>query len=234
MPPSSPATASNVHILGTRTGIVKALLGFRKNFHKIPVVLPDAAFERQFIGICAADLDRVVRDLFERLRIARGYKRREITLATDSPDSTLTTTDFTLDLSYTLDAGEPSDYQISYDLYGIRDIGVFADEPLNAVFAGIFNRISFPFAETVPMETLIDELEAVPGGASGLLYPPDYSECMVSLPGFLGSVRLTSSQMEVINPAATSPADLVKTFAGASELLASNPTLARLIPRRGA
>ena len=100
------------------------------------------------------------------------------------------------------------------------------------VFAGIFNRISFPFAETVPMETLIDDLEAAPGGAAGLTYPPDYSECVVSLPGYLGKVRLTSSQMEVINSNPTSPADLVKTFVDAREILASNPTLARLIPRR--
>jgi hypothetical protein len=232
MQPTPPA-ASNVHILGTRTGIVKALLGFRKNFHRIPVVLPDAAYERQFIGICAADLDRLVRDLFERLRTARGYKRREITLATDSPATTMTTTDFTLDIAYALDAGEPADYQITYDLHSIRDIGVFADEQLNGVFAGIFNRIAFPFAEAVAMEKLIDDLEAVPGGASGLLYPPDCRECLVSLPGYLGNVRLTSTQMEVINPTSTSPADLVKTFVDASELLASNPTLARLIPRRG-
>ena len=234
MPPPATSSSRGVHILGTRTGIVKALLGFRKNIHRIPVVLPDPAYERQFIGICAADLDRVVRDLFERLRIARGYKRREITLATDSPASTLTTTDFTLDLVYSLDAAEPADYQINYDLHGIRDIGAFADEQLNAVFAGIFNRIAFPFAEKVVLETLIDDLEALPGTATSLLYPPDCSECVVRLPGYPGKVRLTSSQMEVINPSATSPGELVKTFVEAGELLASNPTLARLIPRRQA
>ena len=232
--PSSSSAGPNVHILGTRIGTVKTLLGFRKTFHRIPVVLPDPAFERQFIGMCAADLDRLVRDLFERLRIARGYKRREITLATDSPGSTLTTTDFALDLGYAIDAREPADYQISYDLYNIRDIAVFADEQLNGVFAGIFNRVAFPFAETVPMESLIDDLEAAPGGASGLVYPPDYSECLVSLPGYPGKVRLTSTQMEVINPHPTSPADLVKAFVEAREILASNPTLAELLPRRTA
>jgi hypothetical protein len=212
----SPSAGPDVHILGARTGIVKALLGYRKNFHRIPVALPDAAYERQFIGICAADLDRLVRDLF------------------DSHASTLNTTDFTLDLAYALDVREPADYQITYDLHGIRDIGVFADEPLNAVFAGIFNRIAFRFPKAVAMETLIDELEAMPGGASGLLYPPDCRECLVSLPGLLGNVRLTSAQMEVIHPSATSPAELVQTFADASEILAANPILAKLIPRRGA
>jgi hypothetical protein len=231
---STPTAGPDVHILGTRTGIVKALLGFRKNFHRIPVVLPDAAFERQFIGMCAGDLDRMVRDIFERLRAARGYKRREITLATDSPASTLTTTDFTLDLVYMLDAAEPADYHITYDLHGIRDIGVFADETLNVVFAGIFNRIAFPFPAALEMEALIDELEEAPGGAADLEYPPDYRECTVSLPGFAGRVRLTSTQMEVVNRTATSPADLVKTFVEASELLAANPTLARLLPRRTA
>ena len=230
----TPSAGPDVHILGTRTGIVKALLGFRKTFHRIPVVLPDAAFERQFIGMCAGDLDRMVRDIFERLRAARGYKRREITLATDSPASTLTTTDFTLDLVYALDAAEPADYHITYDLHGIRDIGVFADEPLNIVFAGIFNRIAFPFPTAVNMEALIDELEATPGGAADLEYPPDCRECTVSLPGFTGRVRLNATQMEVVNRAATSPADLVKTFVEASELLAANPTLARLLPRRTA
>ncbi len=231
MSPVTTTSSPNVRILGTRTGIVKALAGFRKTFHRIPMTLPDPPFERQFIGMCSADLDKLARDLFERLRIARGYKRREITLATDSPGSTLTTTDFTLDLSYALDAAEPSNYQISYDLHTIRDIAVFADEPLNAIFAGIFNRISFPFAKKASVETLIDELEAAPAGAANLQYPPDCSECVVSLPGYAGKVRLTATQLEVINVSPTSPADLIKTFVEASEILASNATLAKLMPK---
>lgn len=230
----TPSTTSGpaVHLLGTRTGIVKALLGYRKNFHRIPMALPDPGYERQFASICSPDLDKLARDLFERLRMARGYKRREITLATDAPVSTLTTTDFTLDLAYSPDRREPADYQIDYDLHSIRDIGVFADEALNGVFAGLFNRISFPFGSKVPLEALIDELEAVPGGASQLVYPPDCSECELSLAGYAGKVRLTAAQLEVINPGAASPADLIRMFVDASELLAANPTLKRLLPRR--
>ena len=52
------------------------------------------------------------------------------------------------------------------------------------------------------------------------------------LTGYVGEVRVTGREMEVISPAGSSPAELVKTFVQASEILAANPTLERLLPRR--
>ena len=54
----------------------------------------------------------------------------------------------------------------------------------------------------------------------------------MQLSGLAGVVRLTPRQLEVISPAGASPAELVKAFVEASEVLAANPTLERLIPRR--
>lgn len=232
MSQNPPAETRNVHLLGTRPGNVKNLLGFRKGFHKIPAVLPDFSFERQFPAICAADLEQLSRELFEKLRAARGYKRKEINLNVGSPDSTVTTTDFTLDLRYELDPADPGDYRLVHDLHTIRDIAVFADGSLNDVFRGIFNRVSFSFGQSINMEDLIDELEETPGGSSNLKYPPDCSECSIQLPGFVGIVRVTPRELEVVSPAGASPAELVKTFVEASDVLAANPTLERLIPRR--
>ena len=189
-------------------------------------------FERQFGAMAEPDLDRLARELFEKLRAGRGYKRKEINLNLDSPTATLTTTDFTLDLSYAPDAADPGDYALTYDLHSIRDITVFADGSLNDVFTGVFNRVSLSFGEAIDMEDAIDELEDAPGGAANLRYPPDCSECTVQLPGLVGVVRLTPRQLEVVSPAGASPAELVKTFVAASEVLAANPTLERLLPRR--
>ena len=82
------------------------------------------------------------------------------------------------------------------------------------------------------MEDLIDELEDAPGGSSNLTYPPDCSECSIRLEGFVGNVRVTPRELEVVSPMGTSPAELVKTFVEAIDVLAANPTLERLIPRR--
>lgn len=232
MPPSPSAEVRNVHLLGAKPGNVKNLTGFRKGFHKIPATLPDSMFERQFGAMAEPDLDRLARELFEKLRAGRGYKRKEINLNLDAPTATLTTTDFTLDLIYSPDPADPGDYLLTYDLHSIRDIAVFADGSLNDVFAGLFNRVSFSFGQAIDMENLIDELEEAPGGSASLRYPPDCSECIVQLPGYTGVVRVTPRQLEVVSPAGASPAELVKTFVEASEVLAANPTLERLIPRR--
>ena len=231
---SNPSSAEvrSVHLLGSRPGHVKNLLGFRKGFHKIPALLPDHAFERAFPAISEPDLDRLAREIFEKLRAARGYKRKEIHFSIGAPDATLTTTDFTLDLRYEVDAADPNDCFLIHDLHTIRDIAVFADGSLNEVFAGVFGRVSLKFSERIILENLIDELEEAPGGAAALRYPPDCSECLVMLPGFTGTVRVTSRELEVVSPAGASPAELVKTFVEASEMLASNPTLEKLIPRR--
>ena len=233
MPSPSSTEVNRVHLLGTRPGNVKSLGGFRKGFHKVPATLPDAMFERQFAAMCASDLEQLARELFEKLRTARGYKRKEINLNVDAPNATLTTTDFTLDLLYALDPEDPGDFRLTYDLHTIRDIAVFGDGSLNEVFAGVFNRVSLSFGESIDMEDLIDELEDQPGGQANLQYPPDCSECLVRLPGYVGEVRVTARELEVISPAGASPAELVKTFVGASEVLAANPTLEKLIPRRG-
>ena len=229
---SSSAEVGNVHLLGSKPGNVKNLSGFRKGFHKVPATLPDAMFERQFGPMAEPDLDKLARELFEKLRAGRGYKRKEINLNLDAPTATLTTSDFTLDLTYSPDPADPGDYALTYDLHSIRDIAVFGDGSLNDVFAGIFNRVSFSFGQSIDMENLIDELEDAPGGSASLRYPPDCSECIVQLPGYAGVVRVTPRQLEVVSPAGASPAELVKTFVEASEVLAANPTLERLIPRR--
>lgn len=224
--------SSSARLAGARAGNVKNLLGFRKGFHRVPNVLPDANYERQFAAICAPNLLELANGLFERLRAARGYKRREISLACDAPSATLTTVDFTVDLLYAPGPEEPGDFQLSYDLHTIRDIAVFADGSLNEVFAGVFNKVALTFASPVDMHDVIDDLEDAPGGAANLRYPPDCSECFLRLPGFVGEVRVTSRDLEVISPAAAAPAELVRTFVEASEALAANPTLAKLIPRR--
>ena len=233
VPPMTPPPESRTaRLAGARAGNVKNLLGFRKGVHRVPGVLPDAGYQRQFAAICAPDLQEYASGLFERLRAARGYKRREIHLACEPPSATLTTVDFTFDVLYSPGPDDPGDYQIAYDLHTIRDIAVFADGSLNEVFAGVFNRVAFPFAEPVTMEDVIDELEAAPGGAAALRYPPDCRECFLKLPGFIGEVRVTARALEVISPAAAAPAELVRTFVEASDALAAHPTLARLIPRR--
>ena len=93
----STAEVNRVHLLGTRPGNVKNLGGFRKGFHKVPAVMPDAMFERQFAAMCAPDLEDLSRGLFEKLRAARGYKRKEINLNVDAPNATLTTTHYKMD-----------------------------------------------------------------------------------------------------------------------------------------
>lgn len=228
---ASPASPS-ARLAGARAGNVKNLLGFRKGVHRIPNVLPDANYERQFGAICSPDLETLASGLFERLRAARGYKRREINLAADAPSATLTTVDFTVDILYAPGPEEPGDFLLTHDLHTIRDIGVFADGSLNEVFAGVFNKVALSFAAPVSMEEVIDELEEAPGGAASLRYPADCHECFLRLPGFIGEVRITAKGLEVISPAAAAPAELVRTFIEASEALAGNPTLAKLIPRR--
>ena len=215
--PKRPAEAtspfiSRISLVGRDSGRVKALAGFKKQHHTVPDAV-NAATEGFLAKLCAAELAAEAEQFYQRAKTAFGYKRTELALAVSSPVAVLTAKDFTLEITFALQADDPSSYTITRTLHSLRETEGAAQPQLNDVFAAGFSGIIFGLVKGVPVEAVIDAVEAR-GGEDGLAvnYPSDCQHCVITVDGVKAEVICDGATLEMRFPRAGSPAELVEAF----------------------
>ena len=169
--PKRPAEAaspfiSRISLVGRDAGRVKALAGFKKQHHTVPDAV-NAATEGFLAKLCATELATEAEQFFQRAKSAFGYKRTELALAVSSPVAVLTAKDFTLEIAYALQPDDPAGYGITRTLHSLSETEGAARPELNELFAAKFSGIVFDLVKGVPVEAVIDAVEAR-GGEDGL------------------------------------------------------------------
>lgn len=219
---------AEIAFVGRSGGRVKTLSGFRKPHHTVP----DAAnaTTNAFLGkICAGELGAEAENLFQAIRAAFGYKRRELSLELASPAAVLTAKDFVVDIAYELEPAEPSHYAVTTQLRGLREATIARSEPMTQVFAGRFSEISFLLRKGASVEAVIDAIEAADRGTElSVTYPSDCRECEITVAGVDASVRCTATALEIVFPRASAPRELIEAFASVREAFRFDPVLAKL------
>ena len=215
--PKRPAEAaspfiSRISLVGRDTGRVKALAGFKKQHHTVPDAV-NAATEGFLAKLCATELAAEAEQFYQRAKTAFGYKRTELALTVGSPVAVLTAKDFTLEITFALQADDPSSYTITRTLHSLRETEGAAQPQLNDVFAAGFSGIIFGLVKGVPVEAVIDAVEAR-GGEDGLAvnYPSDCQHCVITVDGVKAEVICDGATLEMRFPRAGSPAELVEAF----------------------
>lgn len=225
-PPPSVVTA--LSFVGRTGGAVKTLPGFQKGRHTLPTAVNPAT--TAFLAkLCEAELTELAESFFQRTREALGYKRRELTLSLASPAALLTAKDFTLELLYSLEEADPARYTVAHTLHGLRDAAFAARPEFEDVFANTFTDLVFTLRRGVSVEAVIDAVEALgPDHALAVTYPSDCRDCTLAVPGTDATVRCTGATLELVFPAAGSPAALLDGFAAVRAAFALSPELAAL------
>jgi hypothetical protein len=202
-----------IAFVGRSGGQVKALGGFRKGHH----TLPDAANDttNAFLGkICAGELGAEAEALFQAVRAGLGYKRKDVTLAVASPHAVLTAKDFSVEIDYQLEAGEPTRYAVTTTLRELRSAELARSEAMSAVFARRFSEISFALNKGASVEAVVDAIEGLDAEKGlSVSYPSDCSECEIRVEGVDAHVRCTQSALEMVFPRAGAPRELIDAFA---------------------
>ena len=216
-------------MVGRGSGLVKTLGGFRKAHHTVPDAVNAAT--TAFLGkLCAGDLAEEGEKFFQAAKGALGYKRAQLTLEVASPTAVLTAKDFTVEISYALEANEPARYAITTFLRGLRSEAVARAEGFSQTFAGRFSEISFTLKKAAKVEAVIDVIEALDGeGGLAVNYPSDYRECMIGVEGVDAEVRCTGGSLEIVFPRAGAPVELIDGFAAVRGAFQINKVLAGLI-----
>ncbi len=225
-PPPSVVTA--LSFVGRTGGAVKTLPGFQKGRHTLPTAVTPAT--TAFLAkLCEAELTALAEAFFQRSREAFAYKRRELALSVASPAATLTAKDFTFELLYSLEEPDPARYTVTHTLHGLRAASFAARPEVEAVFVNTFTDLVFTLRRGVQIEAVIDAVESLDSGHElSVHYPSDCRDCTLAVPGTDATVRCTGATLELVFPAAGSPAALLEGFAAVRSAFSLSPTLAAL------
>ena len=222
---------SQISLTGRSSGAVKTLGGFRKQHHTVPDAV-NAATSAFLAKLCAAELATEGEDFFQRAKATLGYKRTDLALDVASPAAVLTAKDFTLELAYALQAGDPGSYEIVRTLHSLRKGDLVERPEFNELFAATFSGIVFGLAKNVKVEAVIDVIEARAGeGGLTVSYPSDCRHCLLTVEEVAAEVICDGMTLEMRFPRNGSPAELVEAFAAvrAAFALTKNRVLAGLL-----
>jgi hypothetical protein len=220
---------ASLSFLGRSGGAVKSLAGFQKGRHTLPTAA-NATTNAFLAKLCAAELEAQAEAFFQHARSALGYKRLELTLQFASPAAVLTAKDFTFELAYALEEADPSRYSITQTLRELRCAELVRRPEFAAVFAGLFTELTLALRKGLSVEAVIDLVEALDADAAlAVAYPSDCSECTLTIPSVDAAVRCTSTSIDLVFPAAGSPAELLDGFAAVRTAFALSPGLAELL-----
>lgn len=220
---------AGISFVGRGGGAVKALSGFKKGHH----TLPDAAnaTTNAFLGkICERELADEAEKLFQDVRTALGYKRKDIALTVASPLAMLGAKDFSVEIFYALEEREPERYSVTTTLRGVINVELLRTAEFAGVFAGRFTEISFALKKGARVEAVIDAIEELDrDDGLAVTYPSDYADCTIAVEGVDAVVRCTGATLEIVFPRAMGPAELIEAFAVVREAFRISKGLSGLI-----
>jgi hypothetical protein len=220
---------AGINFVGRDDGDVKTLSGFKKGHHTVP----DAAnaTTNAFLGkLCVGELADEAEKLFQEVRAALDYKRKDMALSVTSPLAVLSARDFTVEIFYALEEREPARYAVTTTLRGLMSAELARKEEFARIFAGRFTEISFALRKGASVEAVVDAIEELESD-DGLTvtYPSDCHECTIAVEGIDATVRCTGSTLEVVFPRAGGPAELIDAFATVREAFRISKGLSGLI-----
>ena len=230
MPDPLPArVVTGIAFVGRGGGLVKALAGFKKGHHS----LPDAAnaTTNAFLGkICATELADDAERLFQEVRAALDYKRKDLALSLASPLAVLTAKDFAVELFYALEERDPARYLVTTTLRDLRDADLARRDEFARVFSGKFTEISLALRKGARVEAVIDAIEALDGeGGLSVTYPSDCRDCVIRVTDVAAEVRCTGAAIEIVFPRGGAPGELLDAFAAVRDAFQISKALSGLI-----
>ena len=221
---------SRISLVGRSHGVVKNLGGFKKQHHTVPDAVNAAT--TAFLGkLCAGELAAEGETLFQRAKLALGYKRADLSLEVTSPTAVLTAKDFVLEIAYALEAADPAGYGVTRTLHGLRSGELVELAEFNELFAAMFAGIVFSLTKNVRVEAVVDAVESGVGDGLAVHYPSDCRHCILTVEGVVAEVICDGATLELRFPRNGSPAELITSFAAvrAAFALTKNRVLAGLL-----
>ncbi len=223
---------SQVSLVGRGGGAFKSLGGFDKSRHTVPDAVNNAT--SGFLAkLCTPELSAEAEDFFQRAKAALSYKRKDLGLDVTSPLAVLSAKDFTLEIAYALESGDPAHYTITRTLHSLKNGDLLQVAEFDTLFAGQFSAIAFALKKGVRVEAVIDAVEGLEaaetddeppeagvGAKLRVDYPSDYRDCTLTVAGVDAAVVCDGATLEMRFGKNGSPRELVEAFAAVRKAFA--------------
>jgi hypothetical protein len=176
---------------------VKSLSGWKKT-HRPPD--PAASGSQEYIaGISAAELKQDLDTVYNALKQAFAFKRRDLSVAEPADGTgTITTPFFNYSISIALNPADPADAIWTKTVDNIREPGQVVSASFAEVFDGVFRTLQFSLPNPVDLNDCIDAFEDAEIKNLDVNYDRDATYCELRFASATGAIRITADSLAIV------------------------------------
>ncbi len=180
-------------LTGELRGRVRELRGFTKPKTSLST---HNDWERDFVEKAgAAEVTAHATEIFEQLREAFRYKRKDLNFTNIASSASIKGPDFDVNISLSQDPEDAERYLLSTEVRSFRNSEVIDDPNFLAIFTKYCRRIEFELEANIDLESKIDDIEEIDALAANLDYDPECTEFTLKLPQAGINIHATGARM---------------------------------------
>lgn len=208
-----------------------ALAGWKKGY-RIPDRYSDMA--ESFVVKCAADdLKEELQRVYEKLKHAFGFTRRELEVSQpDDGTGTITTPYFNYSVTVTLNPDTLDEVVWTRTVDSIQEPTQVASQAFAEVFDDTFNTLEFSLPIKVDIESFIDAIEAARLPDVQIEYDHAATYCQLRLRGVVGAVTLQPRSLSIVHTRSQPTQQLIKSFDAVRKLVQQHNMPLSFFPAR--
>jgi hypothetical protein len=176
---------------------VKSLSGWKKT-HRVPD--PAESRAQEYIAeISAGELKQDLDSVYNSLKEAFGFKRRELSVAEPADGTgTIATPFFSYSISIAPNPTDPAEAIWTKTVDNIQDPKQVVAEPFAQVFDGMFRTLRCSLPSPVDLNDCIDTMEDAKISDLALSYDREGTYCELRFAGAAGAIRLTADSLSIV------------------------------------
>ncbi len=180
-------------LTGELRGRVRDLRGFTKPKANLST---HNDWERDFVEKAgAAEVTSLATEIFEQLREAFRYKRKDLSFTNIASTASIKGPDFDVNIALSQDPEDAERYLLSTEVRSFRNSEVIDDPNFLAIFTKYCKRIEFELEADIDLESKIDDIEENDALAVHLDYDPECTEFTLKLPQAGINIYATGARM---------------------------------------
>jgi hypothetical protein len=176
---------------------IKSLSGWKKT-DRAPD--PAASGVHEYIaGISAAELKQDLDSVYDALKQAYGFKRRDLSAAEPADGTgTITTPFFNYSITIALNPADPTQAIWTKTVDNILEPKQVISAAFAEVFDGVFQTLQFSLPSPIDLNDCIDALEDAEISNLEVSYDRDATYCELRFAGATGAIKITPNALSIV------------------------------------